>query len=445
MHPTAHRNRTLVVNNGTNTPDSASQTSGSSTPTAQQSAPAGWVSKRDRHMQLINTAVYDKKVQERQKAMEETAQQKQLHRAEKERSRVMGHFQRTTAPSAQIPGQAAAPRIIEINGLQFRVAPDGSKLIRVLGKYPQVHGCRGSVLSKADGSNNTAEATPKQAKIAGVTFYRSKNGNLYRNSLVKSQRYRKITGPDNIEERGLMASSYRAKSVKKSQELCPRFTATGTAISFSNSPLSSACPSEEVGHPYGRQLTHAGSCSLGNRCRYTHDFNKLAICKDFLRHGKCAAGEEACNLSHDPTPNRVPACTHFLRGNCTNPDCRYAHIHTSPTAPVCRAFATIGYCEKGAECAERHVNECPDYANTGVCRNKKCRLPHVDTAGNLRKAAALKAGKAEEDQSSDLSSEEEDYEGIDSDDVDSDGMEDIVMGHDDGHELSQQQDFVSFA
>lgn len=174
---------------------------------------------------------------------------------------------------------------------------------------------------------------------------------------------------------------------------------------------------------------------------------KLAICKDFLRHGSCAAGEEACNLSHDPNPHRSPACIHFLNGNCTNPDCRYAHVHVNPSAPVCREFATIGYCEKGADCAERHVIECPDYANTGVCRDKKCRLPHVDRAGNLRKAAAARkaANNSDDNESSDLSSDEDDFEEIDSDDYDS--GEDIVMtgSGDNGHELSQQQDFISFA
>lgn len=187
-------------------------------------------------------------------------------------------------------------------------------------------------------------------------------------------------------------------------------------------------------------------CAHGNRCRYTHDPNKIAVCKDFLRSGRCATGD-ACNLSHETTPHRVPACTHFLRGNCTNPDCRYAHVAVNPAAPACRAFGTIGYCEKGADCTERHVFECPDYANTGICRNKKCRLPHVDTAGNMRKAKSAEA-KMDDAETSDLSSDEESYDEIDYDDVDSDNFSDNeVMGGTDerDHELSQQQDYVRFS
>ncbi|KAF2404007.1 hypothetical protein EJ06DRAFT_527586 [Trichodelitschia bisporula] len=103
--------------------------------------------------------------------------------------------------------------------------------------------------------------------------------------------------------------------------------------------------------------------------------------------GTCTAGA-ACDLSHDPTPNRVPACVHFLRGNCNNDSCRYAHVKASPSALICRPFATMGYCKKGAKCQERHLFECPDYAEHGECKTQGCRLPHVDRANQLRRKAA---------------------------------------------------------
>lgn len=94
------------------------------------------------------------------------------------------------------------------------------------------------------------------------------------------------------------------------------------------------------------------------------------------------------------------------------------------------------------------MHECPDYANTGVCNKKRCRLPHVDRAGQIRKNAAIKAEgtTADEDEESDASSEEEEYDEIDSDDVDSDDDESefIAEGVVDYGELSQQQDFVHF-
>jgi len=194
-----------------------------------------------------------------------------------------------------------------------------------------------------------------------------------------------------------------------------------------------------------------GSCIRGDRCRFKHDLTKLAICKEYLRSGQCFNGED-CNLSHDLTANRIPLCTHFLRGNCTKPDCRYLHIHVDLTAPVCKDFARLGYCENGTFCPERHVLECPEYSNTGTCHDKKCRLPHIDRAGTLRKAAALKGGNKndnnDDEQTDDLSSDEEDYQEIDSDDANSEDMEDdIIMAgsiNDTGVDLGGQQDFVSF-
>ncbi|EME89224.1 uncharacterized protein MYCFIDRAFT_23661, partial [Pseudocercospora fijiensis CIRAD86] len=115
---------------------------------------------------------------------------------------------------------------------------------------------------------------------------------------------------------------------------------------------------------------------------------KVAICKDFL-YKSCPAGVN-CDLSHEPSYERVPACTHFLRGNCTKTACLYPHVNVSFDAPVCRPFATLGFCSKGVSCGDRHVFECPDYANAGHCANikkGKCPLPHIDRAGTLRKAA----------------------------------------------------------
>ena len=44
--------------------------------------------------------------------------------------------------------------------------------------------CRSRLL----GSNDSVSTTPKHANIGGVTFLRSKNGNLYRSGIVKAKR-----------------------------------------------------------------------------------------------------------------------------------------------------------------------------------------------------------------------------------------------------------------
>ncbi|CAG8721023.1 17398_t:CDS:2, partial [Acaulospora colombiana] len=51
---------------------------------------------------------------------------------------------------------------------------------------------------------------------------------------------------------------------------------------------------------------------------------------------------------------------------------------------VCRDFAVLGYCEKGIDCEEAHIRECPDFATNGVCKNPKCKLPHVIRANRKR-------------------------------------------------------------
>jgi len=413
--------------------------------TSKKPAPGG-VTVHDRgHMQWTNAAIFDQRAQEKQKAMEQTTLTKKRERDQRQRNRVLKHVKSHT------PTTTGQPHEMVIADLRFRVASDGSKLIRIFGKTEHEKTFPVADLNIADGPNKNVESTPKQHKVAGVLFQRSKNGNLIRSSLVKKQRYfgssRDKCGP------GLITFSSR-NAERKSPKLCPSFTSTGTQTShYPMSGERQQAVSMRRTPCFNRPETlrrntdsTLGTCPHGNRCRFAHDINKLAICKDYLRHGECAAGEEACNLSHDPIPNRVPTCTHFIRGNCTKSDCRYAHLHVSPSAPVCRDFATLGYCEKGGHCTERHVTECPDYTNTGTCRNAKCRLPHIDTATNMRRAAAVKAQKGSDDNDSDVSSEEEDHEEIDSDDADSDYLdEDIIMAGDgNGRELGQQQDFISF-
>ncbi|KAF2836572.1 hypothetical protein M501DRAFT_249036 [Patellaria atrata CBS 101060] len=381
--PPTHRNRTLVINKA-NQNMVAFQTN-NSTESSMESMASNWVSKRDRHMQLINTSVYDERAQQRQKDIADTAKQRRAQRNMEEKAKISRHFDLIS----QRPDQQVYE--VMVDEIRFRVVDGGSKLIKVTGMVS--HSTNKRAFSHLADDVARGRSTPKSAKIGGVTFLRSKNGNLYRSGLVKIKAQR---------------------PVKKLLEPCQRFSTTGT-------------------------------CPEGPRCRYIHDPHKVAICKEYLQKGSCSTGD-LCDLSHDCSANRVPACVHFLRGNCTNDSCRYAHVRVNPGAPVCRPFAVLGYCEEGANCTDRHVIECPDYANKGICRNKKCRLPHVDRAGQLRKAnAGEERLLIEEDNSSDISSDEngsgDDYR----DDVDSD--EDILLPdltENAGHELSQQDDFVGF-
>ncbi|KAK7632780.1 CCCH zinc finger protein [Phyllosticta citricarpa] len=416
-------NRTLVLNSSgsrTNSPVSAA-TPIEGTPTSEMTPSPrgdgnGWVVKRDRHMQLINPAIYDKVSQQRAKDMEQTAEQRRQQRSLRERAKLNKHFQAAALPVAtninnvHNPPAASQAYEIDVEGVRFRVADGGSKLIRV-SKDPI-----------------TARVTPKHAKIGGVTFLRSKNGNLYRAGIVKTRQYAKQ-----------QPVWHRQADITTDPNPSKRLA----------NPARGSLPPVGLFPPAQRIQTApcakgSGTCSKGPQCRYLHDPSKVAMCKDFLLRNNCPLGD-ACDLSHEPSPHRVPACLHFLRGNCTNDDCRYAHIRVNPSAPVCRAFGTIGYCERGPECTERHVFECPDYANHAVCRNPKCRLPHVDRAGQIRKAASAQSGAADGVEM-DISSDDDDQ--MNSDDVDSDAEieEEIIMTdtNDQGHEVSQQQDFIGF-
>lgn len=186
-----------------------------------------------------------------------------------------------------------------------------------------------------------------------------------------------------------------------------------------------------------------GICAEGLKCRYMHDAAKVAICKEYLLKGGCPSGD-ACDLSHDASPERTPACLHFAKGHCANADCRYSHMRVSPGALVCRAFALYGYCERGSACEERHIHECPDFSNTGACRNKKCKLPHRLKANVMRKNAAL--AEPSIDEAGDVSSEEDSDE-IGSNDVDSDDLEEDYTAGDrlGAPDVDVEQDYLEFS
>jgi hypothetical protein len=139
-------------------------------------------------------------------------------------------------------------------------------------------------------------------------------------------------------------------------------------------------------------------------------------------------------MSHDASPERVPNCLHYAKGHCTNADCPYTHSRAAPGALVCEAFGFYGYCDKGAACSERHVYECPDFSNTGVCKTKGCKLLHRERASVLRNLA-----KADEAMDEDVSSDEEP---ADSDDVDSDEVADFIEAESDDSDDENQKDFI---
>ncbi|CAJ0545914.1 Ff.00g093870.m01.CDS01 [Fusarium sp. VM40] len=371
--PATHHHRTLNLNSENST-TSRSASSGAETP-------PGWISRTDRHRQLINVNVYEKDTQNRAKAIEETRQRKLNGHRYREKAKFSEFLKHQTAASSAQTNPAGRNELT-IEGVQFRVMDGGKKLVKIPGACKLEGSVTTCALPVADAPNSSSR-TPKTAIVAGVKFYRTKTGNLVANRFVNDQR--------------------RSGAVKKINELCKIFSTTG-------------------------------SCTKGPRCRFIHNPDKVALCKDILKDGQCVNGE-SCDLSHDMTPERTPNCLHFAKGHCAKADCPYTHSQASPAAPVCRSFGFNGYCEKGADCTERHVFECPDFSNTGRCKVKGCKLPHRERASVLRNKT-----KADGEPLGDISSDDE---AADSDDVDSDEVAEFIDADSDLSDFEEQKDFLS--
>ncbi|KAM5355848.1 hypothetical protein ACJ41O_002494 [Fusarium nematophilum] len=316
-----HHHRTLHLNAG-NSPNSRSASSGAETP-------PGWVSKTDRHRQLINASVYEKETQNRAKAIEQTRQRKINGHRQQEKAQF-NEFLKHQASATTAQTNPAGHNELTIEGIQFRVVDGGKKLVKIPGAWMLQEPLDGRRPLPSSDAPHSSSRTPKSAVIAGVKFYRTKTGNLVANRIVNDQR--------------------RSGVVKKINEPCKIFSTTGN-FSF-------------------------------------QDWN-------------------------DPA----------------------AAQQDWPGAPVCKDFGFNGYCEKGADCTERHVFECPDFSNTGRCKVRGCKLLHRERASVLRNQA-----RADDEPMGDISSDDE---AADSDDVDSDEVAEFIDADSDYSDFEEQKDFLS--
>lgn len=91
-----------------------------------------------------------------------------------EKSKLARHF--------NTPG---VNRELVIEGVRFTMKEDGSKLVRVTGEPWTAHGCGGpGKMLKSTEPSATSPRTPKKAVVAGVEFFRTKNGNLLRSATI---------------------------------------------------------------------------------------------------------------------------------------------------------------------------------------------------------------------------------------------------------------------
>jgi len=246
--PQPHRHRSLVLN-------APSQAQQSHPPAATVSQPnhdtgngaPGWVTKTDRHMQLINNNVYAQKTQERTQAIEETRQHRQKAREAKEKAKLQNHLHalsgQTHSTSHNTPAPAA-PHQIVIHDIRFLITDGGSKLIKVKGEQGlnNVPNSSSTIIDDL----NQLKTTPRRANVGGVTFLRSKHGNLYRAGLIKTMRlvtdcssYCLLRGKANHR-------LFSRNDIRKIQQPCPQFSTSGLSLkplSRKSKPLEQQSPS----------------------------------------------------------------------------------------------------------------------------------------------------------------------------------------------------------
>ncbi|XP_022768073.1 uncharacterized protein LOC111312250 [Durio zibethinus] len=135
---------------------------------------------------------------------------------------------------------------------------------------------------------------------------------------------------------------------------------------------------------YCQFFTRFGKCNKDDgKCPYIHDPSKIAVCTKFLK-GLCS--NPNCKLTHKVIPERMPDCSYFLRGLCTNESCPYRHVHVNPNASTCEGFLR-GYCADGNECQKKHSYVCPNFEATGSCpQGSKCKLHHPKTRSKGKKS-----------------------------------------------------------
>ncbi|RKL37508.1 hypothetical protein BFJ72_g7593 [Fusarium proliferatum] len=306
-HPTAHHHRTLHLN-GDNSAASRSASSGAETP-------PGWVSRTDRHRQLINANVYEKETQNRAKAIEETRQRKISGRRQREKAQF-NEFLKHQATTSSAQTNPADRNVLTIDGVQFRVMDGGKKLVKI------------------PDALNSSSRTPKFATVAGVKFYRTKTGNLVANRFVNDQR--------------------RTGTVKKINQLCKIFSTTGSCTKgprcrYIHDPNKVALC---------KDMLKDGQCVNGESCDLSHDMTpeRTPNCLHFAK-GHCAKAD--CPYTHSKASPGAPVCRNFgFNGYCEiGAECTDRHVFECPD------FSNTGRCKvKGCKLLHRE--------RASVLRNK---------------------------------------------------------------------------
>lgn len=253
-----------------------------------------------------------------------------------------------------------------IDGVTFEFDETGTKLVKKTQRPA-------SEVPEEGGDEKTEEATatdgptstPLRTSVNGQNFVRTKTGNLISQALLDQRRENKRNSAKlkRLEQMGKEIAGRQAlrsagrggakRQAARKKTLCAYFNKTG-------------------------------QCKNGLSCPYKHDLSRLAICPRTLRPSGCPLPSGTCPLSHEPKPERIPHCVHYLAnaGACRKGDaCTYTHpssrVELSNESPICMDFSDFGWCNNGRDCTQRHTWDCPEFLRKGKCERRGCKLMHV--------------------------------------------------------------------
>nr|XP_015001614.1 zinc finger CCCH domain-containing protein 3 [Macaca mulatta] len=212
--------------------------------------------------------------------------------------------------------------------------------------------------------------------------YRCIGGVLYK---VSANKLSKTSGqPGDAGSKPLLRTGRLDPAGSCSRSLASRAVQRSLAI------IRQARQRREKRKEYCMYYNRFGRCNRGERCPYIHDPEKVAVCTRFVR-GTCKKTDGTCPFSHHVSKEKMPVCSYFLKGICSNSNCPYSHVYVSRKAEVCSDFLK-GYCPLGAKCKKKHTLLCPDFARRGACpRGAQCQLLHRTQKRHSRRAATSPA------------------------------------------------------
>ncbi|XP_017367011.1 zinc finger CCCH domain-containing protein 3 isoform X1 [Cebus imitator] len=212
--------------------------------------------------------------------------------------------------------------------------------------------------------------------------YRCIGGVLYK---VSANKLSKTSGqPGDASSRPLLRTGRLDPAGSCSRSLASRAVQRSLAI------IRQARQRREKKKEFCMYYNRFGRCNRGERCPYIHDPEKVAVCTRFVR-GTCKKTDGTCPFSHHVSKEKMPVCSYFLKGICSNSNCPYSHVYVSRKAEVCSDFLK-GYCPLGAKCKKKHTLVCPDFARRGSCpRGTQCQLLHRSQKRHSRRAATSPA------------------------------------------------------